>query len=154
MAEISLTIKGMDKLEKAFKRMPGIMIEKTDKVVKEAAVKITADAIRFAPVNKQSGGGNLRQSIRFRPTGRGSAVVEATVKYAAAVHEGTTPHIITVQNAKVLANRRTGQFFGKKVNHPGTKAQPFLQKAVDQNESWLNKELSRIGDEILSNLIV
>jgi hypothetical protein len=54
------------------------------------------------------------------------------------IEYGTAPHVITVQKAapatlprKGLANKETGQFFGKKVNHPGTAPHPFLRPALD-----------------------
>jgi hypothetical protein len=50
--------------------------------------------------------------------------------YAAYVEFGTRPHIITAVNAKVLANKKTGQIFGPVVHHPGTKANPFLERIM------------------------
>jgi len=53
--------------------------------------------------------------------------------YAVAVHEGTRPHPITPKNARVLAfpSRSTGAMvFTTYVNHPGTRAQPFLFDAL------------------------
>lgn len=50
--------------------------------------------------------------------------------YAPYVEFGTRPHIITAVNAKVLANRKTGQIFGPVVHHPGTKANPFLERIL------------------------
>jgi hypothetical protein len=60
--------------------------------------------------------------------------VRVKAAYGIYVHEGTRPHEIRPVIAKALANRRTGQFFGKLVHHPGTKAQPFLRDAVAQSE--------------------
>ena len=50
--------------------------------------------------------------------------------YAPYVEFGTAPHVIEVKNASVLANKKTGQFFGKHVNHPGTRANPFMERIV------------------------
>ena len=33
---------------------------------------------------------------------------------------------------KALANKKSGQIFGKSVNHPGTKANPYLEKAFSE----------------------
>jgi hypothetical protein len=51
-------------------------------------------------------------------------------KYAPFVEFGTAPHIIRPVNAKVLANTKTGEIFGTLVHHPGTKANPFLEKII------------------------
>jgi len=50
--------------------------------------------------------------------------------YAPYVEFGTRPHIIKAVNAKVLANKATGDFFGPIVHHPGTKANPFLERII------------------------
>jgi len=50
--------------------------------------------------------------------------------YAPYVEFGTAPHLITAKNARVLANTKTGQIFGPVVHHPGTKANPFLERIM------------------------
>jgi hypothetical protein len=50
--------------------------------------------------------------------------------YAPYVEFGTAPHTIVPVNARVLANPRTGQIFGTIVHHPGTKANPFMERIV------------------------
>lgn len=82
--------------------------------------------------------GNLARSIAPGAVGQESAKVEATANYAAYVEHGTKPHTIVPKNKKALAwggERRlsgrlrsgaTATHFAKKVNHPGTKAQPYL----------------------------
>jgi hypothetical protein len=50
--------------------------------------------------------------------------------YAPYVEFGTAPHLIVAKNARVLANKKTGQIFGSVVHHPGTKANPFLERIM------------------------
>jgi hypothetical protein len=50
--------------------------------------------------------------------------------YAPFVEFGTAPHEIRPVNARVLANKKTGEFFGTLVHHPGTKANPFMERIV------------------------
>lgn len=63
---------------------------------------------------------------------RVTAGVEATADYALFVHEGTRPHTIVPRNKKVLTwiPRGGRQVFAQSVNHPGTKAQPWLAKSA------------------------
>lgn len=99
------------------------------KAMRESVRDLHRQAVREAPVNKQSGGGNLRQMIDSSSSAtRGTVISRA--KYSEYVHEGTRPHIIRPKRARVLANRRTGQFFGRKVNHPGTRPNPYLKRAL------------------------
>jgi hypothetical protein len=52
------------------------------------------------------------------------------VDYAAAVEDGSRPHKITSHGPWPLRNRETGEVFGQSVDHPGTKAQPYLRPGV------------------------
>jgi len=59
--------------------------------------------------------------------------VTALPKYAIMVHEGTAPHIIVPKNplGMLKFRSRLGTIvFAKKVNHPGTAANPFLVRAL------------------------
>lgn len=82
--------------------------------------------------------GKLQHSINTRIEGSGTrlvGVVEATAPYARFVHEGTAPHRIEPRRpAFALAFwwEKKGEFavFPNGVNHPGTRAQPFLKDAL------------------------
>lgn len=114
--------------------------------------KIELEAKKEAPVNKSPGitGGNLRQSIRSSMLSAFKGQVEVGVKYAAAVHDGTRPHQIRAINRRVLADKRTGRFFGVVVNHPGTRANPFLQRAVDGSGSFIREQFDKALSAIIS----
>ena len=150
--EISIKIQNIEKLAAAFKKAPALATAQFDKAIERTARKIEGDAKRAAPVNKGSGGGTLRQSISSRMTGKARAVVESKAKYSAYVDQGTKPHIIRVRNARVLANRRTGRFFGRVVNHPGTKANPYFSQSLKNNESFMNNELTTATQNILNSI--
>ena len=111
----------------------------------EAAIIVHGDAVLKAPVGQYpqgSGvvGGNLRSSIAFDVDEKDSiAYVGTNVEYAPHVEYGTRPHIIRAKNAKALSNGSI--IFGKKVNHPGTKPQPFLRPALDENEDKIQKKI-------------
>lgn len=60
-----------------------------------------------------------------------SATVESNVAYAPYVHDGTRPHRIRPRNRQALRFNVGGQVvFAKVVNHPGTRARPFLVRAL------------------------
>lgn len=79
--------------------------------------------------------GRLGQSIRegdVKTTGPYSAggSVSANTHYALYVHEGTRPHVIRPRRAKALRFVVGGRVvFAQRVNHPGTRARPFLRNA-------------------------
>jgi HK97 gp10 family phage protein len=79
--------------------------------------------------------GQLRQSIGVRVSGQ-SVIIGPDTPYAAFVEFGTKPHVIEAKNKKALMFVSGGQtVIVKKVHHPGTKAQPFVQPAFD---AWVD----------------
>lgn len=92
--------------------------------------------------------GNLGRSIRLGTVTETSAQIiaggVAGVGYAKAVEFGTGPHVIVPRVRKALAwggdrrlsgSLRTGAkptHFARKVNHPGTRAKPFLEPGAKQ----------------------
>ena len=59
-------------------------------------------------------------------------IVGAKAKHALFVHAGTRPHVILPVHSKVLAFKgKSGKMvFATKVHHPGTAANPFLERAL------------------------
>jgi HK97 gp10 family phage protein len=103
------------------------------KYVSDFTADVVSEARAIVPVDT----GRLRDSIKAEPvktTGifHMTSGVVATAPYARYVHEGTRPHIIRARNAKALHfywDKVGGEVFFKSVNHPGTKARPFLRTA-------------------------
>lgn len=110
---------------------------------------ITADAVRFAtpPVrgatrrvlNRSAvfcpvDTGRLRASGRMKMvvTVRGPrGIVEYPVTYAAAVEDGSAPHMIQARRKKALRFVMDGRVvFATAVRHPGTRPRPYLGKAA------------------------
>lgn len=123
-------------------------------ILDETALKADAQAKELAPVDT----GRLRATIRPEKPDKFTRDVVAGAEYAEAVEYGSQPHLILPKNAKVLAwkapiaqNAKTGQLLYKsaktgkaiktkklaaytiarRVNHPGTKPQPFMRPAFE-----------------------
>ncbi|MFZ3032258.1 MAG: HK97-gp10 family putative phage morphogenesis protein [Candidatus Moraniibacteriota bacterium] len=152
MSDINFEIRGLDKLRTALKRAPALAIQEFGKAIQKSALTIQSNAIKEAPVNKATGGGNLRQNIRVTSMTKTRAVVTSKAPYSIFVEEGTSPHTIEVKNKRVLANKRTGQFFGKKVNHPGTRANPFMRRAVDKSKGLVESYFMTAMNKVLKSL--
>lgn len=108
-------------------------------LVERLAAATRERARREAPAKT----GELRNSIRSEPvTVVGDQVrsgVTAAAEHAMFVHEGTRPHLIVARRAKALRFVMNGQVvFAKSVNHPGTKRNPFMLRA-------LNGEAPKLG---------
>lgn len=50
--------------------------------------------------------------------------------YPLGLELGTPPHVIESHGDYPLRNRRTGQVFGRRVNHPGTQPYPWCRAAL------------------------
>jgi hypothetical protein len=69
-------------------------------------------------------------------------------QYAPYVEFGTAPHIIKPVNARVLANAKTGEIFGTLVHHPGTKANPFMERIVSSAQPDIDNLFAQALDKI------
>ena len=80
--------------------------------------------------------GTLRRSITSNVSGAGGSItgiVGTSVPYARFVHEGTGPHVIVPVSRKALF-WPGARHPVKRVNHPGSKANPFLKRALAQRK--------------------
>ncbi len=79
--------------------------------------------------------GRLAGSI-VKEVSDGEAEVQALAPYAAFVEFGTAPHEIRPVNASVLAFEASGKMvFTPLVRHPGTRANPFMERAAEDTRS-------------------
>lgn len=107
---------------------PGRMV---DRYTKGKAGSVAVKARQIVPVKS----GKLRGSIRVVQArdvkGRYTVGynVEADAPYARYVHDGTRPHVI-VGNPLLVFQVGGATVFARRVNHPGTKANPFLLRAT------------------------
>lgn len=97
-----------------------------------AARQVMNRAKILAPVDT----GRLRASIRIESrrtlTLRSVYTIGSDVSYAVMVHDGTRPHKIRPKRPGGVLRFRVGGriVYAKEVNHPGTRARPFLDRAV------------------------
>jgi hypothetical protein len=83
--------------------------------------------------------------------GDGEASIQALAPYAVYVVEGTAPHEIRPVNASVLAFEVAGRMvFTPLVRHPGTKPNPFMQRAVEDARSKVDEVFAELWLEMLS----
>jgi HK97 gp10 family phage protein len=128
--------------ERLLRRAIGGMSKDVKKAVDQTRIDVQNEARRRAPVDT----GRLRSSIvsRAETSGRSVGYVVGTnVNYAAAVEYGTAPHVIKPKNKKALA-WPGGRHPVAKVNHPGTRAQPFMRPAIEMSEAFLAANVAKI----------
>jgi hypothetical protein len=109
-----------------------VVLDKTLRAAGRAVDRVLSDCVAASkdvvPVRYSV----LHGSIRMLPSVVGADRVifgvwgSFAVSYALAVEKGTRAHIIVSKGPWSLHNKVTGQFFGRMVNHPGTRPRPFL----------------------------
>jgi len=127
MISLNIPKSELNKFEREIKRYAKQNHSKLELEIADATLTAERLAKKKAPAKE----GDLRQKIRSEiQKGTLTGTVISGADHSAPVEFGSKPHVIRAWNKKVLANVNTGQFFGKKVNHPGTSPQPFLEPAV------------------------
>ena len=87
----------------------------------------------------------------MKEIGDGEASIQALAAYAMYIVEGTAPHEIRPVNASVLAFQIAGRIvFTPLVRHPGTKPNPFMQRAVEDARSKVDEVFAELWLEMLS----
>ena len=124
--QFKITIPNLPKLQAALASYPSIAAP----IIQSAIVAAQAILAKFTnagtvPIRT----GYLVQNWGF-DVGNLQARWYPKAQYAPYVEFGTVPHIIKAVNARVLANSKTGEIFGPLVHHPGTKANPFMERIV------------------------
>lgn len=95
-----------------------------------AVETVEAEGVEEAPVKT----GNLVNTITSYVTDGGmKGIVKAIADYAEPVHEGTRPHVILPKNKKALSWPGAAHPV-KKVQHPGTRANPFFKRAIRRGD--------------------
>lgn len=128
--------------ERGLRRALGGMSDDVKRAVDRTRIDVQNEARRRAPVDT----GRLRSSIVSRAESSGRTVgyvVGTNVNYAAAVEYGTAPHVIVPKTKKALYWPGARHPVGK-VNHPGTRAQPFMRPAVEMAELFFRANLSQV----------
>lgn len=128
--------------ERGLRRVLGGMSDDVKTAVDRTGTDVQNEARRRAAVDT----GRLRSSIVSRSTNTGRSVgyaVGTNVKYAADVENGTPPHVIVPKNGKALYWPGARHPVAK-VNHPGTRAQPFLRPAIEMTEIFFRANLSQV----------
>ena len=107
--------------------------DNVQKAVKKSAFNIESQAKKNLASNKSVVTGHLRRSIATKMGDLEAIIHTSNVKYAVIVEKGSKPHIIRPKNKKALywegAKRPV-----KLVNHPGSKAKPYLIPAFESEK--------------------
>ena len=145
MPDFSVQIVGMDKLQAAFKQSPETVRNVMNPVL-HTAINILGKYTVKGVVPWRTG--RLTQSF-IASYGDLMAMWRPTVNYAIFVHEGTGPHVILPVKKNALMWPGAAHPV-KKVNHPGTRANPFMPRIIQNAKSDIDALLQKGLDKLTS----
>lgn len=122
------------------------------KVVSDTGKKVAESAKGYLKKNGHFITGQLENSIKSRCTSSDNefkAVIKAGASHGIFIEEGTRAHIIKAKKANFLRfyGKDGKPVFVKKVNHPGTKASPFMAPALDDNVPDFIKSIEEVANK-------
>lgn len=142
-----IKIEHLDELRAAFKKAPQEVDRFLQRATKDAGKLILQTEKSEVPIKT----GQLRRSIvmDYRPI---AVSIYPSVKYAEYVNFGTKPHTILPRTKKVLKFKIGGKVvFATRANHPGTKANPFVERTVTRSEGGVNRFFDTALDDIINS---
>ena len=113
------------------------------KVLVNSGFNIEARAKRNISNNGSVKTGHLRRGITTDVGNMEVTVNTSNIKYARLVEEGTRPHTIRARGKKALYWKGAKHPI-KSVNHPGSKAKPYLIPAFEKEKEVLIKDLKKV----------
>ena len=107
--------------------------DNVQKAIKKSAFNIESQAKKNLASNKSVVTGHLRRSIATKMGDLEATIHTSNVKYAVIVEKGSKAHIIRPKNKKALYWKGASHPV-KQVNHPGSKAKPYLIPAFESEK--------------------
>lgn len=135
---ITLTVKGLNKLQKIANQFPAVTEKYVNLAISRSLVRVLGAEKTEAPFGIS---GLLRDNWAVS-TGRFEGSLKSNTPYAVFVHEGTAPHMPPIDAITPWANKYgiSPWALAKSIAKKGTKANPFLKRAVDSSESGIESE--------------
>lgn len=138
---IKIELKGADEVSRYMTIYKKETKRNIQEVIKKATYRVTKGAKEKLTSNGSVDTGRLRSSIVSKVTSM-QGISGSNVKYAKAIEEGSPPHIIRAKNKKYLYWAGASHPV-KQVNHPGSKAKPYLIPAYEKELPRYMEDLSK-----------
>lgn len=118
------------------------------RLLQQIGFTVEGNVKRETPVK----GGHLRRSITSDvQEARSRVVVGTNLDYALFVHEGTKAHTIVARRKRALFWEGAGHPV-RSVRHPGTKANPFMERGLDRSRGAIDRLAEDAGYELFSRI--
>ena len=143
---ITIETRNFDVVAKKLNQFPPDAKNALTKGLIKAGHLVEADAKRLCRVKT----GRLRSSITTERIDWDEVRIGTNVSYGPHVEYGTGPHIIVPVNKEYLSFVVGGvRIFTKRVDHPGSRAYPFLRPALFKNRQKIRQTIIEAIKEVL-----
>ena len=133
----------LTKLTVSLKKLSDEAESSVNKVIKDSAFNIQKNAMSNLANNGSVNTGHLRRSISVDMGNLEATIHTSNVKYAVMVEKGTKAHVIKPKNKKALYWKGASHPV-KQVNHPGSKAKPYLIPAFEKEIPYFVEKLKDV----------
>jgi len=147
---IRLEIKNVKELRDAIKSYPQVSTQEVNTAINKSLIHVQREAIEEAPVGVT---GKLRSSWKLKVQNL-EGYLRNKMKYAIYVHEGTKPHWVSRKHLQKWADVKGIPVFlvQKAIATKGTKANPFLKRAVEKSQSAVDNYFDEALDNIMKKI--
>jgi HK97 gp10 family phage protein len=134
------------------------------KALPEVVIAVKEQAIREAPKKR---GASSKKSIVSRIGGKVrqpgiEGVVWSNAPHSHLIEFGTAPHSLATGSGKSKSRRKSkvlkifgsGDILRASAQHPGSRANPFMERAIPNADAKIERILQAAGDEAIKNNIV
>ena len=133
----------LNKLTVSLKKLSDEAEHNVNKAIKDSAFNIQRNAMSNLASNGSVKTGHLRRSISVDMGNLEATIHTSNVKYAVMVEKGTKAHIIKPKSKKALYWKGASHPV-KQVNHPGSKAKPYLIPAFEKEVPYFIDKLKEV----------
>jgi len=147
---ISVQVSGIDRLIKIANSYPEVSEKHVNTAIRKVLTRILGSEKREAPFGVS---GILRDNWSIN-VGRFTGTLESLAPYAVFVHEGTAPHFPPLDAIAPWAIKHGIPPFvlARSIAKKGTKANPFLKRAVDAEDGHIESDFLQALEATLSEL--
>ena len=140
---IRIDYSDLSKLTVSLKKLSDETEINVSKVIKDSAFNIQRNAMSNLANNGSVKTGHLRRSISVNMGNLEATIHTSNVKYAVMVEKGTKAHVIRPKNKKALYWKGATHPV-KQVNHPGSRAKPYLIPAFEKEIPYFVENLKEV----------
>jgi hypothetical protein len=150
MSAIEIKITNLNRLTDLAEKYPKTAEKHIGGAINKSLVRIFAEEKQTAPFGVTA---NLRDNwlLSF---GRFQGSLRSNAPYSVGIEEGTRPHYVSPRALKPWAEARGLNPFAvaKSIAKKGTKANPFLKRAVDNTADAVDREFTKALDALVDDL--